>query len=70
MYVTVPALVVVANDDKFFPAKATMMGSKWYRDVRVEEVSSAHWAQLEVPDEVNRHLASFAKSLEESSVIN
>lgn len=68
-YVDVPALVVVAKDDKFFPAQATMMGSQWYRDVRVEEVSSAHWAQLEKPEEVNQHLASFIKALEESSVI-
>ncbi|CAG8957310.1 hypothetical protein HYFRA_00010733 [Hymenoscyphus fraxineus] len=67
-YVTVPALLVVPTDDTFFPPEILMMGSQWYRNLRVEEISAAHWAQLEAPDKLNELLASFTKGLESPCV--
>lgn len=58
---TAPTLVLLGEADSILPRDALAGVEEYARDVTIEEIPDAgHWVVDEAPDEVARHIATFA----------
>lgn len=61
--VSVPTLLIVSKRDAVTRAEISKDGtSKGVKDLKIEELESGHWIQLELPDKLNQLLLDFASA--------
>lgn len=64
-HVTKPTLFIACAKDYVAVPRLQEEGMKpWVRDLRVKEMDSAHWVQLQRREEVNRALQNFFNEVE------
>jgi soluble epoxide hydrolase/lipid-phosphate phosphatase len=60
-----PVLLITANRDMVATAAVMEKGMRQFaEDLRVKELDSGHWVQLEFKDEVNKALEDFISRVE------
>lgn len=63
--ITKPALFIACKKDFVAVPRLQVEGMRpWVEDLRVKELDSAHWVQLQRREEVNRTLQGFLNEVE------
>lgn len=62
-HVDIPTLLILAQKDYIASPEFQKQGTVWLKKTKIEELPCGHWAQLEMPEEVNSLLVEHARGL-------